>query len=84
VEQAKAAVAGIALGPGYFIAYTARRAQIETLLAEYRAKAGAGASLRDFHDRLLCYGSTPLSIIGPELLADLAKPLADVRASAAY
>jgi hypothetical protein len=84
VEQAKAAVAGIALGPGYFIAYTAGRAQIETLLAEYRAKAGAGASLRDFHDRLLCYGSTPLSIIGPELLADLAKPLADVRASAAY
>ena len=81
MEQAKAAVAGIALGPGYFIAYTAGRAQIETLLAEYRAKAGAGASLRDFHDRLLCYGSTPLSIIGPELLADLAKPLADARAS---
>jgi hypothetical protein len=83
-EQAKAAVAGIALGPGYMIAYTAGRAEIETLLSEYRAKAGAGASLRDFHDRLLCYGSTPLSVVGPELLADLAKPLADVRASAGY
>jgi hypothetical protein len=84
VEQAKAAIAAIALGPGYFIAYTVGRAQIEELLAEYRAKAGAGASLRDFHDRLLCYGSTPISVMGPELLADLAKPLAEVRANAAY
>jgi hypothetical protein len=46
--------------------------------------AKSDASLRDFHDRLLCYGSTPISVIGPELLADLAKPLAEVRASAAY
>jgi uncharacterized protein (DUF885 family) len=83
-EQAKAAIASIALGPGYFISYTAGRAQIEALLAEYRARAGAGASLRDFHDRLLCYGSTPFSIVGPELLADLAKPLAEVRAGAGY
>jgi len=83
-EQAKAAIAGIALGPGYVIAYTVGRAQLEALLAEYRAKAGARASLLDFHDRLLCYGSTPFSIVGPELLADLAKPLAEVRAGAAY
>jgi hypothetical protein len=83
-EQAKAAIAGIALGPGYVIAYTAGRAQLEALLSEYRAKAGTGASLHDFHDRLLCYGSTPFSVVGPELLADLAKPLAEVRASAAY
>jgi len=83
-EQAKAAIASIALGPGYVIAYTAGRAQIESLMAEYRAKAGAGASLRDFHDRLLCYGTTPLSIVGPELIADLSKPLAEVRASADY
>ena len=83
-EQAKAAISGIALGPGYVIAYTAGRAQLEALLAEYRAKAGAGASLHDFHVRLLCYGTTPFSIVGPELLADLSKPLADVRAGAAY
>jgi len=82
--QAKAAIAGIALNPGQMIAYTAGRAEIEALLAEYRAKAGTGASLRDFHDRLLCYGSTPISVMGPELLADLAKPLAEVRAGAAY
>jgi len=84
IEQAKAAIAGIALNPGQMIAYTAGRAEIEALLAEYRAKAGARASLAEFHDRLLCYGSTPLSVVGPELLADLAKPLAEVRASAAY
>ncbi len=83
-EQAKAAIAGIALGPGYVIAYTAGRAELEALLADYRAKAGTAASLHDFHVRLLCYGSTPFSIIGPELLADLAKPLAAVRAGAGY
>ena len=83
-EQAKAAVASIALEPGYVIAYTSGRAQLEALLAEYWARAGAGASLRDFHDRLLCYGSTPFSVVGPELLADLAKPLAEVRAGAGY
>ena len=82
--QAKAAIAGIALGPGYFISYTAGRAQLEALLAEYRAKAGARASLHDFHNRLLCYGSTPFSVVGPELLADLARPLAEVRAGAGY
>ena len=83
-DQAKAAIAGIALNPGYVIAYTSGRAQLEALLAEYRAKAGANASLRDFHDRLLCYGSTPFSIVGPELLTDLSKPLAEVRAAADY
>jgi hypothetical protein len=83
-EQAKAAIASIALGPGAVIAYTSGRAQLQALLAEYRARAGTGASLRDFHDRLLCYGSTPFSIVGPELLADLARPLAEVRAGAGY
>jgi uncharacterized protein (DUF885 family) len=83
-QQSKAAVAGIALEPGYVIAYTAGRAQIENLLAEYRIRMGSRASLRDFHDRLLCYGSTPLSIVGPELIADLSKPLAEVRAAAGY
>ena len=83
-QQSKEAIAGIALGPGYVIAYTAGRAQLETLLAEYRAKAGSKASLKDFHDRLLCYGTTPFSIVAPELLADLDKPLAEVRAGAGY
>jgi uncharacterized protein (DUF885 family) len=83
-EQATAAIAAIALGPGNVIAYTVGRAQIEALLSDYQTKAGKSASLRDFHDRLLSYGSTPLSIVGPELIADLSKPLSEVRANAGY
>jgi hypothetical protein len=83
-QQSKEAIASIALGPGYVIAYTAGRAQLESLLAEYRAKVGKNASLKDFHDRLLCYGTTPFAIVGPELLADLDKPLAEVRKGAGY
>jgi uncharacterized protein (DUF885 family) len=83
-EQATAAIAAMALGPGNVIAYTVGRAQIEGLLSDYRVKAGTRASLQDFDDRLLCYGSTPLSIVGPELIADLGKTLAEVRAVAGF
>jgi uncharacterized protein (DUF885 family) len=83
-EQAEAAVAGIAESPGYVIAYTVGRAQIESLLAEYMRRTGSRGSLRDFHDRLLSYGTTPLAIVGPELLADLARPASEVRAAANY
>ena len=48
---------GIALGPGYVISYTVGRLQLETLLAEYRLRTGENGSLRDFHDRLLSYGT---------------------------
>ncbi len=47
-------------------------------------KMGSKGSLLDFHDRLMCYGTTPYAIVGPELLADLKKPLAEVRAAARY
>ena len=83
-EQAKAAVDGIALEPGYVISYTVGRYQLEALLADYRARVGSAASMLDFHDRLLSYGTTPFAIVGPELLADLAEPLAVVRAHANY
>lgn len=81
---AKAAVADIALGPGYVISYSVGRLQLETLLGDYLARAGANASLLDFDDRLMCYGTTPFAIVGPELLADLDKPLAAVRAAADF
>lgn len=81
---ADAEVAGIALNPGYVIAYTVGRSQIELLESQYLLKEGAKASMLDFHDRLLCYGTTPLAIVGPELMADLSKPLSQVRASARY
>lgn len=81
-DAAKEAVDGIALGPGYVVSYTVGRQQLELLEHAYFAAAGARGSLRDFHDRLMCYGTTPFSIVAPELLADLSKPLAEVRAAA--
>ncbi|HEX4598829.1 MAG TPA: DUF885 domain-containing protein [Burkholderiaceae bacterium] len=83
-QAAEAAVAGIALGPGYVIAYTAGRAQLEDLLGQYLRKAGERASLRDFHDRLLSYGSVPFAILAPELLADLDKSADQVRTAANF
>lgn len=81
---ADAEVAGIALNPGYVIAYTVGRSQLELLESQYLLKEGRNASMLDFHDRLLCYGTTPLAIVGPELMAGLSKPLSQVRAAANY
>ena len=83
-SASEAAVAGYALHPGYVIAYTVGRLQLEELLAEYQHRMGDKGSLRDFHDRLLSYGTTPFSVVGPELLADLDKPASAVRAAANY
>ena len=83
-SASEAAVAGYALRPGYVLAYTVGRLQLEQLLAEYQHRMGDKGSLRDFHDRLLSYGSSPFSIVGPELLADLDKPASAVRAVANY
>lgn len=79
-----AAVTGYALHPGYVIAYTVGRLQLENLLGEYQHRMGDKGSLRDFHDRILSYGTTPFSVVGPELLADLDKPASAVRAVANY
>jgi hypothetical protein len=81
-DQADAAVAGIALGPGYVISYTVGRLQLENLQAQYMARMGTRGSLHDFHDRLLSYGTTPFAIVAPELLADLDKPVSQVRKAA--
>ena len=83
-EASQAAVNGIDLYPGYVISYTVGRLQLETLLADYMLKMAERGSLRDFHDRLLSYGSIPLAVLGPELLADLDKPASAVRAAANY
>jgi uncharacterized protein (DUF885 family) len=83
-EEAEAAVAGIATAPGYVIAYTVGRQQLENLLADYLQRTGDRGSLHDFHDRLLSYGTTPFAVVAPELLADLDKPASAVRAAANY
>jgi len=84
MDEAKEAVSGIALGPGYVISYTVGRLQLEQLFGDYTAKMGSKGSLLDFHDRLMCYGTAPFAVVAPELLADLDKPLAEVRAAANY
>jgi uncharacterized protein (DUF885 family) len=83
-DASEAAVQGIALGPGYVISYTVGRLQLETLLGDYMKRMGSRGSLRDFHDRLLSYGSTPFAVVAPELLGDLDKPASAVRAAANY
>ena len=83
-SASEAAVAGYALNPGYVIAYTVGRLQLEELLAQYQARMGDKGSLHDFHDRLLSYGTTPFAVVAPELLADLDKPASAVRAAANY
>jgi uncharacterized protein (DUF885 family) len=75
-------VDGIALNPGAVISYTVGRQQIDLLEHAYFRAMGTRGSLEDFHDRLMCYGTTPLSIVGPELLGDLSKPLSEVQAAA--
>lgn len=69
---------------GYVTSYAVGGFQIRKLQAEYMLRKGAAASLRDFNDRLLSYGSVPLSVLGPELLADLDKSAEEVRAAANY
>src|SRR5258706_10513099 len=83
-EAAAAQVASMAANPGYYDAYTVGRLQLENLLAEYTLRMGARASLHDFHDRLLSYGSVPFAVVAPGLLADLDKPASAVRAAASY
>ncbi|HEY9029516.1 MAG TPA: DUF885 family protein, partial [Burkholderiaceae bacterium] len=83
-SASEAAVAGYALRPGYVLAYTVGRLQLQELLGEYQRRTGDKGSLHDFHDRLLSYGSVPFAIVAPELLADLDKPASTVRAAANY
>ena len=66
------------------VAYTVGRFQLENLMTEYRRRLGPRASMHDFHDRLLSYGSCPFAVVGAELLADLDKPAEKVRAAANY
>jgi uncharacterized protein (DUF885 family) len=83
-QDAEEAVSGFATEPGYVINYTTGRLQLENLLGDYMNRMGDRGSLHDFHDRLLSYGTTPFSIVAPELLADLDKSVSQVRAAANY
>jgi uncharacterized protein (DUF885 family) len=59
-----------AMNPGQAIDYLIGKTQIETLLGLARDAGGSAFSLRDFHDRLLSYGTVPYSTIRYEWLGD--------------
>jgi uncharacterized protein (DUF885 family) len=58
------------MGPGQAIDYLTGKMQIETLLAQAQDREGARFSLRSFHDRLLSFGTVPLSTIAWEWFGD--------------
>ncbi len=72
VDRATAAgeVSRFALGPGQAFDYAVGKAQIEALLAQYKAKKGSAFDLEAFHDDLLSHGTVPVSIIAAEMLAE--------------
>ena len=69
-DTARGEATRFAMGPGQAIDYLVGKTQIETLLGLVRDREDAGFSLREFHDRLLSYGTVPYSTIRYEWLGD--------------
>jgi uncharacterized protein (DUF885 family) len=62
-EAAEGEAAGAAASPSQKIGYMVGKWQIMRLLGRYRDQQGSGFRLGAFHDRLISYGSLPLSVI---------------------
>src|SRR6266550_1354193 len=62
-EAAEGEAAGAAASPSQKITYMVGKWQIMRLLGRYRDQQGADFRVGAFHDRLLSYGSLPLSVI---------------------
>ena len=73
-EAARGEAAGAAASPGYKIQYLVGKWQIERILGRVRDREGAEFSLRRFHDRLLSYGSIPLSVVEKLMLTEPKPP----------
>jgi uncharacterized protein (DUF885 family) len=69
-EAAEGEAAGAAASPSQKIGYMVGKWQIMRLLGRYRDQQGDQFRLGEFHDRLLSYGSLPLSVIEWLLLDD--------------
>jgi|HubBroStandDraft_5_1064220.scaffolds.fasta_scaffold00148_12 uncharacterized protein (DUF885 family) len=67
---AQGEVSRFALGAGQAFDYAVGKAQIEALLAQYKAKKGSAFDLQEFHNDLLSHGTVPVSIISSEMLAE--------------
>jgi len=59
-----------AMDPGQAIDYLTGKTQIQTLMGMVEDREGAAFNQRDFHDRLLSYGTVPYSTIRYEWLGD--------------
>jgi uncharacterized protein (DUF885 family) len=68
-EAAEGEAAGAAASPSQKIGYMVGKWQIMRLLGKYREQQGDQFKLGQFHDRLLSYGSIPVSIIEELMLA---------------
>ena len=60
--------------PGY-LNYTLGKLMILKLREDYMRQQNGGASLRDFHDRLLSYGAPPIPLLREVMLAEPGTPL---------
>ena len=69
-EAAEGEAAGAASSPLQKIAYITGKWQILGLLGRYRDREGARFRLGEFHDRLISYGSLPVSVIEWLMLDD--------------
>ncbi len=69
-EAAEGEAAGAASDPLQKIAYITGKWQILGLLGRYREKKGKDFRLGEFHDRLISYGSLPVSVITWLMLDD--------------
>ncbi|HEX9892997.1 MAG TPA: DUF885 family protein, partial [Gemmatimonadales bacterium] len=69
-EAAEGEAAGAAASPSQKIGYMVGKWQIMRLLGRYRDQQGGSFRLGEFHDRLISYGSLPLSVIEWLLLDD--------------
>ena len=58
------------MGPGQLIDYLVGKTQIEALSGMVADREGSAFTLRRFNDRLLSYGTVPLSTIRYEWLGD--------------
>jgi hypothetical protein len=62
-ESAEAEVRRYCGNPGNALCYAVGRRELLRLRVDWRARAGAGYSLRHFHDEVLAYGGLPVSLM---------------------
>jgi len=62
-DSAEAEVRRYCANPGNPLCYAVGRRELLRLRDDWRARAGAGYSLRRFHDEVLAYGGLPISLM---------------------